>query len=204
MKLLRRRDKYKGEVPVVQDTMAETAVADIVDTREFSRLYAKHCRRIHGLLIRLGVASHDAEDALHDTFMVAWRRLESLRDPKAFGAWLNGIAVRVAAASRRRARVRRFVGLDTVNEPAEPMTPASALEAQCAHQLVQRALDGMADKKRTVFVLFELQEMTGQEIALAVGCPLKTVWTRLFHARREFLARVAALEAAEARHEKVG
>ena len=116
-------------------------------------------------------------------------------------AWLNGIALRVAASARRRARLRQLVGLDADNEPTEPTTPVSVLETRRARQIVYRALEGISDKKRTVFILFELQGMTGQEIAETVRCPLKTVWTRLFHARREFLARVTAIEGAQARRD---
>jgi RNA polymerase sigma-70 factor (ECF subfamily) len=43
----------------------------------------------------------------------------------------------------------------------------------------------MGAKKREALVLFELEGLSGQEIALALGVPLKTVWTRLHHARRE-------------------
>ncbi len=45
----------------------------------------------------------------------------------------------------------------------------------------------MSEKKRTVLVLFELEGLSGEEIAATVGAPLKTVWTRLHAARREFL-----------------
>jgi RNA polymerase sigma-70 factor, ECF subfamily len=183
----------------VADAMVQTAVPDVGDTIELGHLYAAHSHRILGLLVRLGVAPRDAEDALHDTFVVAWRRLGTLRDPAAIVAWLNGIAIRIAAASRRRAWMRRFVGLDAADEPTESTTPASVMETRRARQVVDAALDGINDRKRTVFILFELQGMTGQEIAQAVGCPLKTVWTRLFHARREFLARVEAIEGVQAR-----
>lgn len=44
----------------------------------------------------------------------------------------------------------------------------------------------MAPKKREVFALFELEGLSGEEIAERVGCPIDTVWTRLFHARKEF------------------
>jgi DNA-directed RNA polymerase specialized sigma24 family protein len=49
-----------------------------------------------------------------------------------------------------------------------------------------------------VFVLYELEGLSGEEIAAVVGAPLKTVWTRLYHARREFADRVALLDRTEA------
>ncbi len=176
------------------DAVVQSVVPAAVDTTDLSRIYTAHSRRIRGLLMRLGVAPGDAEDALHETFVVAWRRIHTLRDPEALVAWLNGIAVRVEASLRRRAQLRRFVGLESISELAESTTPASELDTRRAQRLVYAALDGIADKKRTVFILFELHGMTGHEIAAIVGCPLKTVWTRLFHARREFLARVTVME----------
>jgi RNA polymerase sigma-70 factor (ECF subfamily) len=173
--------------------MVETVMVQVGAAPDLGRLYSEHARRLRGLLLHLGVAPAEADDALHEVFVVAWRRLSTLRDAAAIVPWLNGIAVRVASSSRRRARLRRFVGLDAAPEPASATTPASVLDARAARELVYRALDGIGEKKRTVFILFELHGMTGREIADTVGCPVKTVWTRLYHARREFVARVTAL-----------
>lgn len=197
MKLPLRRDTTTREGGDVIEEAFTSGVVPVPDQDDLGRLYVEHGRRIQGLLMRLGVAGPDAEDALHDVFEVASRRLSTLRDPGAIRAWLNGIAVRVAASSRRRARFRRFVGLERVPEPSDARTPATDLERQRARAAVYAALDGIKEKKRTVFILFELQGMSGQEIAEAVGCPLKTVWTRLFHARREFLVRLAEIEGGE-------
>ncbi len=106
-------------------------------------------------------------------------------------AWIYGIALNVASEHRRRRMVRRFFGLDDAPEPVAPSGPHAALEQREAEALVQAALDTLAPKKRAVFVLYELEGLTGEEIAEAVACPLKTVWTRLYHARRELEAELA-------------
>src|SRR5205823_13417402 len=116
--------------------------------------------------------------------------------------WLYGIALRVVAAHRRKARFRSFFGLEDVPADREPVaahTPATDLDAAQARAQVYGILEKIGEKKRTVFVLFELEGMSGEEIAKIVGAPLKTVWTRLFHARAEFeklLKLSAAQEAA--------
>lgn len=192
-----------------QDTLSRVDVdrapgeqAASIELTALGELYGAHARRLRGLLVRLGVPQRDAEDALHEVFVVACRRRKSLRDEGAIVGWLNGIALAVAASARRRAKLRRFLGLEDAPEPRDPSTPAMAMERRQASAAVYAALDKMKEKKRTVLILFELEGMSGEEIARAVGCPLKTVWTRLFHARREFQEKLAELEAAPAREEK--
>ena len=178
----------------MSEGLACVAPMDVSDTVALGRLYDEHARRLRGLLVRLGVPCDDANDALHEVFAVACRRLGTLREPSAVVAWLNGIAVRVAASARRRARWRHFIGLEEAAEPVCSHTPASALESHQARAVLQAALDGLSDKKRTGFILFEPEGLSGEEIAEAVGCPLKTVRTRLYHARRELVARLALVD----------
>jgi len=68
--------------------------------------------------------------------------------------------------------------------------PERALMRKDAQLQVSRILSHMRQKKRDVFVLFELEGLPGEEIARRLRIPVATVWTRLFHARREF-ARIA-------------
>jgi RNA polymerase sigma-70 factor (ECF subfamily) len=58
---------------------------------------------------------------------------------------------------------------------------------------VYAALNRLGEKKRTVFVLFELEELSGEEIAALINCPVKTVWSRLASARIEFADAVRLL-----------
>jgi RNA polymerase sigma-70 factor (ECF subfamily) len=175
------------------------------DTSAQRQLYESHADFVRGLVLRLGTPAADADDLVQETFVVAFRKWagfdralpstgEGLSPER---SWLYAIAVRVAAGARRRARVRRFLGLDAAPEPADPATPGSLLETAEARRQVHRLLEGMAEKKRTVFLLFEVEGLTGEEIARVVGCPVKTVWTRLYHARREFLAKLARQEQRE-------
>jgi len=163
------------------------------------RLYRENASRIRQLLVRLGGPHADAEDLTHEVFVIAWEHIHQLREPAAVHAWLNAIAVKVAAGARRRARLRRFLGLEVAGEVSDRRTPASEFESREASRIVYQVLEGLTEKKRTTFILFELQGLSGEEIALATGCPLKTVWTRLFHARREFADGIARLQANEER-----
>ena len=135
-------------------------------------------------------------------FIVALDRADAFEGRSTARTWLYGIALRVVAAHRRKGKLRAFFGMDEVGPEHEPVaahTPATHYDAADARQTVYAVLEKLSEKKRTVFVLFELEGLSGEEIAKLVGAPLKTVWTRLFHARAEFqkhLQLAAAQEAA--------
>jgi RNA polymerase sigma-70 factor, ECF subfamily len=161
-------------------------------------LYLEHAAPIRSVLCRLAGPGVDADDLLHEVFLVALKRKHllssALGTPK---AWLYGIAVKVSNASRRRARMRNFLGLEAASEVAGDESPARDLERSEAKRVVYSALDRLSERKRTVFILFEIEGLSGDEIATALDCPVKTVWTRLYHARREFLACVTRMQVAE-------
>ncbi len=177
------------------EATARTAADCGTEALDLGQLYREQVPRVRRLLVRLGGPRLDSEDLTHEVFVIAWERLPTLRNRAAANAWLT---VKVAAAARRRARMRRLLGLIPSDPLADARTPATEFESGEASRVVYSLLEGMKEKKRTVFILFELQGLSGEEIAAAVGCPLKTVWTRLFHARREFLASLSRLEADEA------
>jgi RNA polymerase sigma-70 factor (ECF subfamily) len=161
-------------------------------------LYAVHAPALRAALRRLTDGRADAEDLLQETFVIALGQPQRLLRADSPRAWLYGIAVKVAAGHRRRAWFKGLLGLEAARDAAHAgRGPEAAAQQRQAERLVQRALEVLSPKKREVFVLFELEGLSGPEIAAAVGCPLKTVWTRLFHARREFAARLQALTGAE-------
>lgn len=162
----------------------------------FRSAFAEHGDYVHALLVRMSGPSGDADDLLQEVFLVAWRRWDDWDSSLPVRAWLTGIAAKVASTARRRSRWRRLVGLQAAAELPARGTPATDFESAEAARAVYAALDGLAEKKRTAFILYEIQGLSGEEIARIAGCPLKTVWTRLFHARREFAAALAKTRSA--------
>jgi RNA polymerase sigma-70 factor, ECF subfamily len=165
---------------------AEPGVGEKQGIASLQRLYEEHVEFVRRAVIRLGGPDADVEDLVHDVFVVALRAHERFEGRALVSTWLYGIALRVVAAARRRQRTRRFFGLDDAPEPVDPRTPQRLFEDREASRLVYRALDKVSERKRTVFILFELEGLSGEEIAAIVDCPVKTVWTRLHHARKEF------------------
>lgn len=150
------------------------------------RLYFEHAAALAGALLRLGVPRADVDDAVHDVFLVVMRRANELAEIENQRAWLYAIAIKVAATRRRWHRLKTFVSLENTAVLRDESGPLRRLEQQQASTQVNAALAVMRAPKREVFVLFELEGFSGPEIAALLGCPLNTVWTRLFHARKDF------------------
>lgn len=149
--------------------------------------YRAHARQVLDWCTRLGGPSVDPEDIAQDVFAVALRRLHTFRPDGSPGAWLYGITRRVVANARRRAFLRRVVGLDTVPEPPHPGPGADEVLARMwRRRRVIAALDRLSLKHREVIVLLDLEERTAPEVAEMLGCSVGTVYSRLHYARAAF------------------
>lgn len=137
---------------------------------------------------RLGVHEASVDDVTQDVFLVVHRRLDEFEGRSSVKTWLFGITLRVVADWRRTKR--RKGGL--LELPAEDRLPSSAtgpdaaLEREESARLLQSLLEQLADDKREVFVMVELEELSAPEVAAVLAIPLNTVYSRLRVAREEF------------------
>ena len=153
----------------------------------------RHGDFVFRALGRFGVADPDLTDMAHEVFVVAIRRADQLRSVEQAKPWLYGIARRVAAAYRRRAHRRYEQASDTIervsiSDGSSPEDQAAISEARAT---LVRILERMSLDQRAAFVMFELEGMTGAEIATAIGVPVQTVFSRLRRARAIFEREVA-------------
>ena len=175
--------------------MTEHAAGATAEPLAFDDVYERWFDQVARWARALGGPSADVDDLAQEVFVVVNRKLERFdgRDPR---SWLYRITARTVSDYRRRAWFRRVVlrARDVALEslPEQRGTPAELLERKEREQLVYRLLERMSEKRRTAFVLFEIEGYSGEEIAELEGVPLATVWTRLHHARKNFLALVAA------------
>ena len=126
--------------------------------------------------------------------MVVRRRLSSF-DGGNLAGWLYRITRRQVRDFRRRSWVRHIFTKRRLEEPDDlphaGSTPAAALERKDDQRILHTILAKMREERRSAFVLFEIEGLSGEEIAHIQSVPVNTVWTRLFHARKEFFALAA-------------
>ncbi len=157
------------------------------------RLCDRWLPTVLGWTLRLGGPRIDAEDAAHDVFIVLFRRLESLQEPRAFSSWLFGITRRVVAAHRRRAWVRRWLP-GKVPDHADPSPdPAGRAEQADIADQMWLAIESLPGHQREVLVLCDLEERSDSEVAKMLDIPKNTVKSRLRRARVALRGQLGAL-----------
>lgn len=158
----------------------------------YAALYREHFDFVWRSLRRLGVQERELADAAQEVFVVVFRRLADLRLGSKLTTWLYAICLRVASDSRRRAH-QRYEVFEDVESRREDSGSVDDMR-----ELLLRALSTMPLEQRAVFVAFELEGMSGEEIAEAVGVGVPTVHSRLRLARERFRASVARERAGRA------
>jgi RNA polymerase sigma-70 factor (ECF subfamily) len=159
-----------------------------------AELFKEHAGFVWRVLQHLGLSDADVEDATQEVFVVVHRRLADYRERDRVRSWLYAICARVAKDHRRRLRRRREQWTDPPPEPWCAPPQAAALANQQSLALGERLLQALPEKQRTVFMLYELEQMSMTEVALAMGCPVQTAYARLHKARERILAEVARAE----------
>lgn len=163
---------------------------------ELEQLVREHFRFIWRLLRRLGLPQSDADDAAQQVFIIAHTKLHQIA-PGRERAFLYGCALRRAAKWRdARARQARSSSLDEPGgrDLVSPVrSPEDLLDRAEARSVLDAVLDQMEEPLRTVFVLYEIEQLNSAEIAQLLDVPRGTVASRLRRAREEFEQRVKRL-----------
>jgi RNA polymerase sigma-70 factor (ECF subfamily) len=175
------------------------------DRDAFSLLMRRYNRRLYRVARSILRDDAEAEDALQDAYLQAYRALPAFRGESALGTWLTRIVVNAALMRQRKTgRLAEVIELaaDYDAEAAAPHSPddspsdveqpdLAAFRGQ-TRRLIETGIDKLPAAFRTVFVLRAVEELTVEETAATLGIPEATVRTRYFRARamlREALAR---------------
>ena len=188
----RRRTDDHGGRRVGGTVVAEREQEDVRravagDGRAFERLYREHVGRVYALAVRL-VDEAAAEDLTQEVFIRAWDKLPTFQGRARFGTWLHRLAVNLILTRRgtlRNRQSRHAGGDDVVGLAAAPKvaSPGARLDLEAA----LRTLPGRA---REVFVLFDVEGYSHEEIAELTGVTVGTSKSQLHRARmlmREYL-----------------
>lgn len=145
----------------------------------------------------------DAEDALQESYLQAYRAIGQFRGDAKLATWLTRIVINESIArsrkSARRAEVMQLhLGAQQDDQPTEAAMEPGASEAPETgamraetRRLLEKSIDALPDVFRTVFVLRALEEMSGEEVAACLDIPEPTVRSRFFRARSMLRAALA-------------
>jgi RNA polymerase sigma-70 factor (ECF subfamily) len=157
---------------------------------EFSSLYNEHSRAIYYLTLRYLGDPQKAEDATHDVFLKAFRKLDQFRGEASFRTWLYRIAINHCQNLKNAWQERHIYSSvdDSVWENAAARTdsPLRVLETKELGQRIQKALDGLSDEYRLLLLLVADAELSYEQVAELVGQSADAVRGKLHRARKSF------------------
>ncbi|MCU0695045.1 MAG: RNA polymerase sigma factor [Myxococcaceae bacterium] len=158
------------------------------DPHALEAVFSTHAPFVQRVARALGVPDGELDDVVQDVFVIAFKRLASFQHGK-LSTWLYRITANVVANRHRARRVRdAFLGFWKRQPPRREAPADEAFDRLETRRQIAEVLAHMSDKKREVFALYEIEGLSGDEIAERVGCSIDTVWTRLHYARRDFEA----------------
>jgi RNA polymerase sigma-70 factor, ECF subfamily len=151
------------------------------DAGAFESLYRINVGRVYALCLRMSGESERAERLTQDAFVTAWVKLSTFRGEAAFGSWLHRLTVNVVL-QERRSRLRRRERIEEAAAEADsPVTrgigPGTRID-------LERAIAGLPERARLVFVLHDVEGYRHEEIAEMLGTAVGTSKAQLHRARR--------------------
>lgn len=157
------------------------------DRRAFEELYQRYYRRLFSFVFRVTRRAEIVDEVVNDVMLTLWQSADRFAERSKPSSWIFGIAYRKGLKALRRMN-------RDVSENEEPSTatvptfegdgPISVMIQRELAGALGRALASLSPEQRSVVELTYFQELSYREISDIVGCPVNTVKTRMFHARR--------------------
>lgn len=163
------------------------------DPEAQTALYEAMYKRVYYLAFRMTRSAEDAEDAVQEAFLSAFRALPNLADPNAFEGWLFQITANkcrnVLSKSGRYTQLPEDEDgntmLDELPEENEGLIPASALENRAQREIILSIIEALPQQQKECVLLFYYSELTVAQIAQVLECSEGTVKSRLNYARKK-------------------
>jgi len=165
------------------------------DRSAFERLAARHAAALYRFTVRVCGGEREAEDALQDGLLAAWRGAATFRGDSAARTWLYQVVVN-ACRRRHRRRAGEPAGIEGEEAAAAVAVDESGPEERVAARQAGRALEAalaeLGAEAREVLMLRDVEGLSGEETAAALGLGLAAMKSRLHRARLDLKARVEA------------
>jgi RNA polymerase sigma-70 factor (ECF subfamily) len=165
------------------------------DLQAFEQLYRHYQPRLSRFLINIVNRPQVVEEVLDDTMMAVWNTAANFRGASKVSTWIFAIAYRQAVKARSRWD-EPLPDLQDNDQASHEAQPDELLQNSRSHDALVEAMEQLSSDHRAVVDLTYFHGLGYREIADIMGCPIDTVKTRMFHARRK-LKRVIAGDAAD-------
>ena len=167
------------------------------DQRAYAELVDRHKDKAMTLAMRMLKNRHDAEEALQDAFVRAFRALQSFEWKSSFSTWFYRIVFNVCSTALNKRGNTNLLAIDEENNeelkieiPSTDEEPDIEFEGKEFSEIVRAEIDKMDESYSSILTMFFLQEMSYEEIIAVTGLPLGTVKNRLFRARMQLRSAV--------------
>ena len=156
------------------------------DREALSSLYGRYHERLFKFVFRLTRSHSQTEEVVNDIMLAVWRSAKQFRGDSRPSTWIFGIAYRQSLKRLSRRKLRTVPQLDV--EQIADSAPGSVEQ----EQWIRRALDTLPTSQRVAIELVFYLGLSYEEVATVTNCPVNTVKTRMFHARRKLREQLAA------------
>lgn len=173
------------------------------DKKAFELLVIKYQRKLMRLVSRLVRDQAEAEDVVQEAFIKAYRALPQFRGDSAFYTWLYRIGINTAknylvtqnrrAPTSTAADAEEAETFDDGDQLKDINTPESMLATKQIAETVNLAMEALPEELRMAITLREIEGLSYDEIAEAMGCPIGTVRSRIFRAREAIAEKLRPL-----------
>lgn len=164
------------------------------DRHAFGELVRRHQSAVRASLRRLTSGNHAlADDLAQETFLLAYRNLKSFRQEAKFSTWLYRIAYNAFLADLRKTKELQLPDDEDADEvAADEDTVAPVARTAALNVDLQRAMAVLSDAERAAIVQCYHNDLSHEEAAFVLGCPVGTVKTHILRAKQKLKARLGA------------
>ncbi len=172
--------------------------AESTDKARLEELYRLYGGEVARWSVKLGGPRADVDDLVQEVFLVIASKFKGFRGEAKLTTWLFRITQNVVC--NRRRREQHWGWVKVVAKEAARNLPVAAddagepMQRREAKARIYRVLDHLSEAHRTILILFEMEELSGEQIAELTGIRTEAVWMRLTRARREFAMHFARTE----------
>lgn len=184
------RDRRSAPTPTDSAAHEPTAPEIALAPSKFADIYNEHSRAIYYLALRFLGDPQKAEDATHDVFLKAFRKMDSFRGESSWRTWLYRITINHCRNLQQSWNDRHmFSNADDAvwdNAPAKTDSPFRVLETKELGQRIQKALDGLSDEYRLLLLLVADEQLSYEQVGTLTEQTPDAVRGKLHRARKAF------------------